>query len=194
MEEIWKDIKGYEGLYQVSNLGRVKSLDRVVEQKNNGSYTKTLYKGKILKNHSTPNGYLNVHLSKNGKASWKLIHRLVAETFLKKTPNKNIVNHLDNNPKNNKVYNLEWTDYKGNMQYASKQGRMKAHLDCLKKAQEKRRKPVVAIKGKEILHFNSAKEAEKYGFNHRHISSCCNKKYGYKTHKGYEWRWYDGKI
>lgn len=188
MKEIWKDIKGYEGLYQVSNLGNVKSMDRFVAQNNNGKMVNTLYKGKQLKKHKN-NKYLNVHLSKNGIGEWKLIHRLVAEAFLEKENDKNIINHIDNNTTNNNIDNLEWTTYKGNMQHASKQGRMHCNIKNLKKAQESRKKAIIAIKGNEVLRFESATEAEKAGFNHRHISSCCNKKYGCKTHKGYEWRW-----
>ena len=117
------------------------------------------------------------------------MHRLVATAFLPKKDGLDIVNHLDNNTLNNNVYNLEWTDYKGNMQHATKQGRMHYNPENLKKAQLSRKRPVIASNGTEVLRFESAMDAEKMGFNHRHISNCCNKRYGYKTHKGYEWRY-----
>ena len=110
MVEIWKDIKGYEGLYQVSNLGRIKSLprkskNRIVKQEN------------IKKPSTLPKGYLQICLYKNGKVKYSSIHRLVAKTFI---PNPNkfpCVNHKDCNPKNNEVSNLEWITYKENNNY-----------------------------------------------------------------------------
>lgn len=170
--EVWKDIPGYEGLYQVSNLGNIKSIK----------------KDKILKPGKVGN-YLHIHLSKNGKTCWMMIHRLVAKTFVDNKNNYNIVNHLDNNPLNNCASNLEWTTYKGNMQYASKQGRMKYNPNNLKKAQESRKKPIIAHNNKEEIYFESMSEAVSKGFNAWHIADCCNKKYGCKTHKGYDWRW-----
>lgn len=101
MEEMWKDIKGYEELYWVSNLGRVKS------------------KRKILKPINSE--YLKVGLSKNGIQTTKYIHRLVAETFLGKSDLQ--VNHKDENKHNNCVDNLEWITFKENMNYGTKQDR-----------------------------------------------------------------------
>ena len=78
MEEIWKDIKGFEGFYQVSNKGNVKSTDRIVKGKN--GYR--IIHGKVLKPMMNNAGYLQVYLSKNGVQRWYKIHRLVAETYL----------------------------------------------------------------------------------------------------------------
>lgn len=182
--EIWKDIEGYEGIYKVSNMGKVKSLDRI---DSNGRARK----GIILKqgNRSKNRAYKVVHLSKNNVTKSVLVHRIVALAFVDLIKGKDIVNHLDNDPSNNEASNLEWTTYKGNMQHSSNQGRMHYKPENLKKAQESRKRPVVATKGKEVLTFSSASEAELVGFNHRHIANCCNKKYGYKTHKGYSWRY-----
>lgn len=179
--ELWKDIPDYEGIYQVSNTGKVRGVERI-------DSNSMPHKERILKAILTPNGYLHVHISKNNIGKWLLVHRLVAEAFCEKPNGCDIVNHIDNNRENNEASNLEWTTYKGNMQHASKQGRMHYNPKNLKRAQELRKKPVIAIKGDEILYFESAMDAEKMGFNHRHISNCCNGKYGYKTHKGYEWR------
>lgn len=90
-EEIWKDIRYYEGLYQVSNLGRIKSF-----HKNK--------KGKLLKAHKDKYGYLGVHLCKNGKSCYYHVHRAVAWAF---APNRVVVNHIDGNPLNNRADNLE---------------------------------------------------------------------------------------
>ena len=116
MEEIWKDIKNYENYYQVSNLGRVKSLDRVIKD----TKSKRLYKGKILKLTLCNWGYLTVSLKKNSKSKKFLVHRLVAETFIP-NPNKlEVVNHKDENKLNNFVDNLEWSTIKDNMLYSKK--------------------------------------------------------------------------
>ena len=102
--EIWKDINGYEGYYQVSNLGRVKSLKRWVNNKSNGGY---FIKEKILVSCPDKNGYLMVGLYKNNKKSFK-VHKLVASAFLNHTANhKMVVDHIDNNKLNNAVENLQ---------------------------------------------------------------------------------------
>ena len=106
MNEEWKDIKGYEGLYQVSNLGRVKSYDKEVIQKHySGCDTKHIYKGRIMKLRKNKNGYMLAYLTINKKQTKYLVHRLVASAFLHKDFGKNYVNHLDGNPTNNNVNN-----------------------------------------------------------------------------------------
>jgi len=101
IEEVWKDIKGYEDLYQISNLGRVKSI------RNN-----------IIKKPSVlPKGYLQICLNKKGKSKYVSIHRLVAQAFIPNQNNLPCVNHKDCNPQNNNVSNLEWISYKDNNNY-----------------------------------------------------------------------------
>ena len=108
MEEIWKEIKGYEGFYEVSNLGRVRSVDRIIKNH--------LYFGKIKKPSS--NGkYLQIKLNKMGKADTKYIHRLVAEMFLGFNTNADLeINHIDHNKLNNNVNNLEIVTRKENIE------------------------------------------------------------------------------
>ena len=111
MEEVWKDITGYEGAYQVSTLGRVRSLDRIALDGRN-------VKGVILKQNKTGIGYLGVGLHKNGKQRTKKVHQLVAVTFLNHKPcgfNGLIVDHIDNNPLNNKLSNLQLTTNRHNV-------------------------------------------------------------------------------
>lgn len=105
MKEIWKDIKDYEGLYQVSNLGNVKALDRIIKDSTR-ERTQRL-KSHILKPTDNGRGYQIVSLNKNGRKN-KYVHRLVAETFIDNPDNKKEVNHKDLNKKNNCVENLEW--------------------------------------------------------------------------------------
>lgn len=99
--EVWKDIEGYEGLYQVSNFGRVKSLERIDSL---GRHRRE----KILKTDINNKGHLSVKLSKNGVRKKYLIHRLVAEEFLPNPEKKPIVHHKDHNKLNNNVDNLVW--------------------------------------------------------------------------------------
>lgn len=191
MTEVWKEINEYENLYEVSNLGRVRSLDRIIIQSNNRGQCKHLYKGKILALHKRNNGYLCTHLSKNGIAKWLSVHRLVAETFIPHIEENNIVNHLDNNRQNNRADNLEWTTFKGNMQWASKQGRMKYNAENLKKAQKSKRIPVIAIDkyGNEFEFESQAEAAKKLNCNRNHIGCICKNKYGYKTSNGYSFKY-----
>lgn len=119
MREIWKDIKGYEGLYQVSNLGRVKSLNHYAS---NGKVN-ILYKGRILKQwFDGKKNYLQVQLSKDNKDKKFLVHRLVAEAFIPNRENKREVNHVNGIKTNNRVNNLEWVTSKENKEHAIKNG------------------------------------------------------------------------
>ena len=117
MQEVWKDIKGYEGLYQVSNLGRARSLDRYVR---NGTSNKNIKRGKILKPCATRDGYLQLNLIKNKKKKVSTVHRLVAKAFIVNFENKPCVNHIDGNKQNNNVENLEWVTYSENTIHAIK--------------------------------------------------------------------------
>lgn len=120
MIEIWKDILDYEGLYQISNFGNVKALERYVNIRGK----RALLKEKFLKFDDSNLGYQRVTLSKNGKTKRFSVHRLVALHFLDKVEGKDIVNHLDNNPSNNHVSNLEWCTHQENMLHAQKQNRL----------------------------------------------------------------------
>ena len=113
MQEIWKDIEDYEGLYQVSNLGKVKSLPKLVNRKNNSKY---LTNEKILKPLSF--GYARVILSNKSYS----VHRLVAEAFIPNPNNLPIINHKDGNKQNNCIDNLEWCDYSYNNKEAYRIG------------------------------------------------------------------------
>lgn len=118
MEE-WREVKGYEGLYEVSNYGNVRSLARKVEYLKNGRVITQRLKGKMLKpgNHD---GYKSVILCKNRKTKSKQVHRLVAEAFIENPLNKQEVNHIDENPSNNNVNNLEWVTHIENSRHGTR--------------------------------------------------------------------------
>ena len=162
-EEIWKEIKEYEGKYWVSNLGRVKS------------------KRKILK---PINGeYLHVGLSKNGIQVTKLIHRLVAETFIPNSNNLLQVNHKDENKHNNNVNNLEWVTFKENMNYGTKQDResiIKTKQNVLQ----------YDLEGNFIKKWFNLREITKNtNYKKSNIQYCCSGKN--KTAYGYIWKYAD---
>lgn len=112
--ELWKDISGKTG-YQVSNLGRVRSVDREIPAKNGGL---RFYKGKILRTSLDTRGYPTAQFQHNSKHSSRLVHRLVAEAFIPNPENKPQINHKDGNKENNHVGNLEWVTPKENMRHA----------------------------------------------------------------------------
>lgn len=116
----WKDIEGFEGLYQVSDTGDVRSLDRVCGGRRNRKL-----KGVVLKKTKTSTGYWKVELSKDGKVYRKKVHRLVASAFIDNPLNKPNVNHIDNDPLNNCVKNLEWCTQAENVLHAHRIGAIK---------------------------------------------------------------------
>ena len=116
MEEIWKPIKDYEGLYEVSNLGNIKSVKRKAKNRGKG---KRIIRERILKpSMDRPNGYYQIKLSKNGKLKTFKIHKLVIEHFLNKISKGLVVNHIDGNKLNNNINNLEICTQKDNIRHA----------------------------------------------------------------------------
>ena len=162
MKEIWKDKKDYEGLYMVSNWGRVKSIK--------------FGKERILKPVTNSSGYLLVNLCKDGKVKAFTVHRLVAEAFLPNPHNYPCVNHKDENKQNNNVDNLEWCTHEYNINYGTRTERCS--------------KPVLqyTLDGEFVREWESAIQAEREGgFSNSHIISVCKGKRPH--HKGYIWRY-----
>lgn len=192
MEEIWRDIVDYEGLYQVSNLGRVRSLDRYVKTTPNGIETTRLHKGKIL----TPkiNRYAQVALSKNGVPSYHYIHRLVAIAFIPNPDNKPEVNHINGLEKlNNCVDNLEWATRKENEQHKHANGLYvsteKHKKQCAINQKKSIRKiPVVqlTLDGEFVAEFESGKDVYiKLGI--KNVNSAIKGSEGRTQAGGYRW-------
>ena len=122
MQEIWKDIVGYENLYQISNLGRVKSVEKYVNSclKYNPTIKR---KEKMLKQYNK-SGYLQVALSKNGIKTYFLVHRLVAQAFIDNPNNFPQINHKNEIKNDNRVENLEWCDRKYNCNYGNRNSKI----------------------------------------------------------------------
>lgn len=118
LQELWKPVKGYEGLYEVSNLGRVRSLDRVQYQKDShGGMMEKHYQGKIMTPTDNGHGYQVLILRKGGRKS-NYVHRIVAEAFVDNPNGYPVINHLDHDRTNNRADNLEWTTQKENVLYS----------------------------------------------------------------------------
>lgn len=153
--EEWKDIKGFEGLYEVSNFGRVKSKERIDEYVSNGEVMHRRRREVILFPKLMNTGYLQVNLYKNGKYVCARVHRLVADAFLPNPDNLPVVNHKDEDKTNNIYSNLEWCTIEYNNNYGTHQ----------KRAKEKRSKPVIGVNddGEIIKEFPSISEARRNG-------------------------------
>ena len=180
MKEIWKDIVGYEGSYQVSNSGKVRSLNYLGHGK-----TKELSPG------VTRDDYLIVCLSKNNQPKHFTVHRLVATHFLDNHRNKPEVDHIDNDRQNNHVENLRWVTRQENVSHRDKQKRFASNRTLLGKfgREHPASKPILQFSdsGEFIAEFSCINEASrKIGISHSQISSVCHGRY--RTASGYKWR------
>ena len=174
MEEIWKDIKGFEGLYQVSNLGRVKSFRKWKRAQCPDEY--------FLKPYLSNNGYYQITLYDASRKKKFLIHRLVAEAFIPNPDNKEQVNHKDENTLNNCVENLEWCDARYNNNYGTAKYR----------AMLTRRKPVsqYLVNGEYIATYASLQIAESItGIPASQIAQACNPNTKAISAQGFLWKY-----
>lgn len=160
---LWKDIKGYEGFYQINEYGDIRSIDHIRKNGKNGKYVQ---KGKNLKWRVNTSGYKVLRLSKNGKVRNEFVHVLVAKTFIPNPYNLPQVNHKDENKLNSNVSNLEWCTNKYNQIYSL--------------GKKVRRKDNGKI-------YNSLSLVEEDNFSWILVQRCCKGKQ--KTHKGVEWEY-----
>jgi len=173
-KEIFKDIAGYEGLYQVSNFGRVKSLKNIVKYKNNKIY---IYKERILNLEECKNGYLRINLQKNKKRKHYLLHRLIAQTFIPNPKNKPTVNHINGIKSDNRIENLEWNTRSENTKHAFRIGLMKPYWLGKFGKDIPLSKPVLqyTLNGELIKEWENAKFVERQiGIPSSSICRCCN--------------------
>ena len=176
--EIWRPIKSYEGLYEVSNLGRIRSLGRITNYANG---EKHLWKGRIMKIRKDKKGYLICNLSKNSKCKTFRVHRLVAQAVIPNPDNLPIINHKDENPSNNHVEKLEWCDAKYNTNYGT----------AIQRRAEKRSRTVLQISkeyNEVIAEYSSLAEVGRQTvFDFSTISKCCRGEI--KTAYGFKWKY-----
>lgn len=179
--EVWADIPEYEGLYQASNLGNIKSLDRIIELYNGGRYKR---KGKLLRPIKNHQGYMQIHLLKNGKVKTLLVHRIIAKTFIK-NPNKYCeVNHKNEVKNDNRVENLEWCTQEYNKRYGTAIQRRTKKIS--------KRVNQYDLSGNFIKTWDSMREIErKTNIHNQQISLCCLGKR--KKAGGFIWRYYEQK-
>lgn len=191
MEE-WRDIKGYEGMYQVSNLGQVKSLERWTHFKNGKK--PRLEKERILKLVTHHKGYFKAQLRKNDKMKAYFVHRLVAEAFIPNPEGKSQVNHKDGIKTNNKTTNLEWVTQSENLKHSY-------HiLGVHKKSVEAMHAPRIKAKSKPVDVYDSdgnlireyssqASAAKDLGVSAGNINNVVKRRGSYKSLKGYVFRY-----
>lgn len=171
-EEIWKDVVGFEGYYKVSNLGRVKSVDRYVNYKK-GYSLKALKKGQLLSPKISNKGYLHLTLMKDGKNYYRSVHRIVAEAFIPNPKNLPFINHINENKVDDRVENLEWCTAKYNTEVYYKSRINVYQYD---------------LEGKLIKIWHSITEAaENINGDKTGIQHSCRTKRGLKSYKGFIW-------
>lgn len=181
-EEIWKDIDGFEGYYQVSNYGRVKRVDRVVVRGNGKSDSAVFHMPERIKELQTQTqGYLHTVLYKDGKYKTKRVNRLVASAFIPNPENKPEVNHIDGNKNNNRVDNLEWVTGIKNKRHARKNGLVKPY-----------KRPVlqIDISGNVVAEYESIKHASTLtGISSGNICTACKDGTKKPNAGGFYWRY-----
>ena len=174
--EIWRDIEGYEGKYQVSNEGRVKAL----AWKGNGigcSQNEHILRQKDLR------GYKRVGLSKEGVVKCYSVHRLVAKAFIPNPNNYPVIDHINTIRDDNRVENLRWTTPKENNQNPLTKAKHIGKL--INREDQSKRVAQYTIDGKLIRIYNSISETSKYGFSFGCVARCASGER--KTHKGFRW-------
>lgn len=181
--EVWRPVRNFEGLYEVSNLARVRSLDRVVRGGNamSDNYPINL-KGRILKQCMAGNGYLFVVLCKDGKHKHVTVHRLVAETFIPNPDNLPEINHKDENKSNNVVSNLEWCDRSYNVNYGtSLEKRSRKCFKCIEQ---------LTLDGQHVAYYESTAELERSSNGRYSTTAIYNAARGRSSCSGgYKWRY-----
>lgn len=187
--EEWRAIPEWES-YEVSNIGRIRSVDRVIYEKPTNKARRL--KGKVMTLKFDQHGYKQVQMNHNGKRKLFKVHRAVAMAFIPNPKNKPCVNHKDNNPANNMVENLEWCTLKENAQWMLKQGRAnrtEQWISRLVKSLEPTRRPVIGISLSDgtKIYFEKLNMVADYGFQPSCVCNCCKGKR--KSHKGYAWEY-----
>lgn len=183
--EEWRPVVGYEGLYEVSNFGNVRSLDRLVKSKGE---SKRLAPSKVLKQHTDKDGYRRVGLHYEDKQITVGVHRLVAQAFIDNLENLPAIDHIDGVRDNNFVGNLRWCSIMQNN--STELAKQRKSLAAYKRIDNKKKIIQHSISGDVIKVFNSSMEIQReLGYKRAAISRCCKGKQ--KTSYGYKWSFLD---
>ncbi len=198
MTEIWKEIPGYEGLYEASNKGNIRSLPRMIRSygklKKVGNLSeKEIYHhnpSKVLSQSESSDGYMRCILSINGKRKMASVHRLVAKAFVDNENNNPVVNHIDENKKNNVPSNLEWVTVSYNNAYGTRMDRVyksKGFLDSVERHKKKISR--CDLNGNILENYDSGVDAYKANniYKPTGISNCLKGRM--KTYKGFIWKY-----
>lgn len=185
--EIWKDIRGYEGLYQVSNTGRIRSLDRYIKHSSGNGLQ--IMRGRVIK-LKLHNGYYFIGLHKDGKCITRNVHRLVAEAFICNPENKPCIDHINTIKTDNRVENLRWCTQLENINNPATIKKMKInhHLKNQFGKLHPYSKPVLqfSLTDKFIKKWDCGADIEReLGYKNGYISNCCNG----KKEKAYNFKW-----
>lgn len=192
-QEIWKPVVGYEGWYEVSSLGRVRSVSHTLDC---AGRFKVFHKGKILKQQANIRwGYLTVYLSKNGIRKRVRVNRLVAMAFLPNPQGLPMVNHKDENRQNNRVDNLEWCDHIYNCNYGNaKQKRLESARKNKNYLRRPKRISQYSLSGEYIATYETSNEAAKaigHPNSGGNLRACARGERLYKTACGFVWKYED---
>ena len=181
MNEIWKDIPEYEGIYQINNFGIVKRIERKSKYRKN-----VKIKEKIIKEYIGTWGYKMVSLYKNNHQKTEFVHRLIAKTFIQNPNNYPVINHKDGNKLNNNINNLEWCTVSHNNKEAYRIGIKKPRVNAKKILQ-------LTKDNKIIKEWNSASEVQKkLGYSQGNICEVCNGRRN--SANGYVWKYKEGEL
>lgn len=186
-EEHWKPVKGYEGQYEVSDKGRVRSLDRYVKTANKRSKTgKYFVEGKIRKPFVGHDGYLRMALNKDGVNKKYFVHRLVMETFSPNPDPEHLtqINHKNEITNDNRVENLEWCTQTYNNNYGN---RIEKQAKALVNGKRAKKVGQYDLNGNLVKVWASTRECERHGFKHSGVGACCLGKWD--KYKGYRWKY-----
>lgn len=181
MEEVWKPMRGHESLYEVSNLGRIRSIPKTGFRKR-----------AVLAQHTERHGYKRIRLTDGNVKFSALVHRIVAEAFVPNPDEKPIVNHIDGDKGNNRADNLEWVTYKENHEHAVRTGLIPKNqiMNAVEASRKVPRKNSVMVRRSDGVTYRSISEAARaVGVDRAVLSRAVAHVRGKRTAGGYEWEY-----